>query len=59
MSCGIVFVAAGAESLPWGYGLWGCAVISMSGGFPFLLGSFCYMCNKVGELLGFGGVELG
>ena len=59
VGCGVVFVAAVAKSLPWGSRLWGCDNISMSGGFPLLLCPFFYLCDEVGELLGFGGVELG
>ena len=59
MGCGVVFVAAGAESLPWGPGLWGCDHLSMSGGFPLLLCHFYYLCKEVRKLLGFSAVELG
>ena len=59
MGCGVVFVAAGAESLPWGSGLWSCDGVSVSGGFPLLLCPFFDLCDEVGELLSFGGVELG
>ena len=58
MGCGVAFMAARAQALPWGPGLRGCDDLA-SGGVQFLLGYFCYMCNEVGELLGFGGVELG
>ena len=58
MGCGVVFVVAGAESLPWGPRLWGCDVLAMSGGVPVLLGSLGYMCDEVWELLGFNDVEL-
>ena len=52
-------MGAGAESLPWGSGLWGCDYISVSGGFPLLLCPFFYVCNEVRKLLGFSDVELG
>ena len=59
VGCGVMFVAAGAESLPWGSRLWGCDNISVSGGFPLLLCPFFDLRDEVGELLGFVAVELG
>ena len=53
-----MLMAARTQSLPRGSGVWGCDVLAMSNGIPFLLGSFSYLCDEVWELLGFGGVEL-
>ena len=57
--CGVVLMAAGAESLPRGSGLWCCDVFSVSGGVPFLLCPVFDLCEEIGEWLSFVAVELG
>jgi len=53
-----MFVADCAKKLPRGFGLSGRDVFAVSGGAPLLLCSFNNMLYEVGELVGFGGMQL-